>query len=473
MIKERKVFLDDLPRLKNCKINWKGSIGYKVKFIYDDIEGLVEIVDVIDRHLYIKYLDKSIFKIAFSSFSRGMFGKLLEKVTDSFKVEIGQVFEDDKRYLVITDRKYRYRESNKGYIDKQKWYKYKCNKCGYEDWIIEGHLLEGNGCKPCGGTIAVEGYNDIPTTAPYLIPYFQGGYDEAKLYTKNSNRKIVPVCPHCNNIHYKYSAINKLNLGNGFNCIYCSDGIKYPEKLMFSILKQLNVIFSPHKIFEWSNKKEYDFYVNSLDMIIETHGLQHYKKQGWKNSKPLEEQKTNDNYKEQLALTNNIKEYIVIDCRYSELEYIKQNILKSKLNELFDLSIIYWNKVEEFALSNRVKEACDYCKNNPIMTPKTISEIMNMSRTTISKYLKIGTKLGWCKYDGKQRQRDNFREVAISKGKPIEIFKDGTSLGIHKNATDLERESEKLFGIKLLQSGISEVCLGHRKKHKGFTFKYI
>ena len=41
----RKVFLDELPR-KNKNINWKQSVGYVVKFIYDDIEGGVEIIDL-------------------------------------------------------------------------------------------------------------------------------------------------------------------------------------------------------------------------------------------------------------------------------------------------------------------------------------------------------------------------------------------------------------------------------------------
>lgn len=48
----RKVFLDDLPRkegigaLKGKQvIDWKGSIGCKVRFIYDDIEDKIEIKD--------------------------------------------------------------------------------------------------------------------------------------------------------------------------------------------------------------------------------------------------------------------------------------------------------------------------------------------------------------------------------------------------------------------------------------------
>lgn len=44
----RKVFLDDLPRrtgYKSNPISWKNSVGYKIRFIYDDIEGEIEIID--------------------------------------------------------------------------------------------------------------------------------------------------------------------------------------------------------------------------------------------------------------------------------------------------------------------------------------------------------------------------------------------------------------------------------------------
>ena len=46
----RKVFLENLPIKKQGKknvIDWKNSVGYKVHFIYDDIEGDIEIIDYI------------------------------------------------------------------------------------------------------------------------------------------------------------------------------------------------------------------------------------------------------------------------------------------------------------------------------------------------------------------------------------------------------------------------------------------
>lgn len=63
--------------------------------------------------------------------------------------------------------------------------------------------------------------------------------------------------------------------------------------------------------------------------------------------------------------------------------------------------------------------------------------------------------------------------IVLDNEKPIEMFKNNISLGVFKSATYLDRESEKLFGIKLNRNGISEVARGKRKKHKGYTFKYI
>lgn len=75
----KKVFLDDLPRRNNGKgknIDWKNSVGYKVHFIYEDIDGYIEILDYIDYKLIIKYNNKEL-KIFTSSFIKANIGKIL------------------------------------------------------------------------------------------------------------------------------------------------------------------------------------------------------------------------------------------------------------------------------------------------------------------------------------------------------------------------------------------------------------
>ena len=41
----RKVFFDNLPKRKSGQILWNKSIGQDLHFIYEEIEGLIKIVD--------------------------------------------------------------------------------------------------------------------------------------------------------------------------------------------------------------------------------------------------------------------------------------------------------------------------------------------------------------------------------------------------------------------------------------------
>ena len=175
---------------------------------------------------------------------------------------------------------------------------------------------------------------------------------------------------------------------------------------MINILEQLNIEFKLEKKFKWSNNKRYDFYIPSLNCIIETHGEQHYKEsfskiKSSKKVRTLEEEQENDRIKKELALKNGIEHYIVIDCRKSELEYIKNNILSSKLAKLFDLSNIDWIKVGEFAYGSLVKKACELW-NKGIKNTKEIGRKMNLSSYTIVHYLNKGRMLNWCNYDAKK-----------------------------------------------------------------------
>lgn len=412
--------------------------------------------------------------------------------TKNFKIKIGQTFRDDKRDIAITDRKYIQDKKERNY----KYYQYKCNKCGFdcskhwkaqdkkykeELWIEESHLLKGMGCSCCGGNqIVVEGINDIPTTASWMIKYFQGGYEEAKKYTRNSGQKIYPICPDCGRIKSKNIKINNIYMCKTINCT-CSDKVSYPEKFVFSILEQLGLDFKTQLSktnFKWCNKYRYDFYfeLNNEQYIIETHGKQHYEQTNRKNAKSLKEEQLNDKLKKELALSNGIKEenYIIVDCRESEMKYIKNNILNdNKLNQLFDLNNINWLKAEEFTCSNLVKIACTYKKDNSKITTKDIGKIMGYQHCTIRNWLKKGAKIGWCVYNIKEEVNKNGVRAGKSRRKPVEIFKDGISLGEFESVMELERQSVALFGVILNNSAIARVCREELKQYKGFTFKYI
>ena len=89
------------------------------------------------------------------------------------------------------------------------------------------------------------------------------------------------------------------------------------------------------------------------------------------------------------------------------------------------------------------------------------------------KYLHIGLKLNWCNYNGENEKIKNYINFKTINGKKIEVFKNNKSLGVFPSCSELERKSEKLFGVKLLKNKISEVANGKRKQYKGYIFSYI
>ncbi|OSA92843.1 UNVERIFIED_ORG: hypothetical protein B2H93_13540 [Clostridium botulinum] len=469
----RKIFLEELPRIKENRnkgcIDWKNSIGYIVKFIYAEIEGLLYIKQYNSdkRELVIIYNEKE-FYITCDNLTKCAFGKILNKYTSEFKIEIGTRVKDNKRDFTITNREYRKDKNNKQW----KYYKYTCNICGWtEGWIEEGNLQRGDNCSCCIGHVVIEGINDIPTTATWLIPYFQGGYEEAKRYTKlgtgNSNNKggyIYPICPDCTRIKDKKIKIRDIYTNKSIGCI-CGDGQSFPNKIMFNILEQLGKDFIPEYNPEWIKPKRYDFYIPSLNLIIEMDG-QFHKNDNQINGQTSEESNELDNYKDKLAKEHNI-EVIRINCDYPNMEtrfeYIKKNILNNKkLNNIFNLNIINWLKCNEFALSNRVKEACDLW-NKEVYSIKEISSIMHINSTTTRTYLKNGTENNWCNYNGEKEQNKNIKKMASKTSKPIKCLTDNKSF---KSIV----EASKYYNMGA--STISMVCLGKRKTAKGMGFEY-
>ena len=228
--------------------------------------------------------------------------------------------------------------------------------------------------------------------------------------------------------------------------------------------------------FGWCDKYKYDFYFehDNEQYIIETHGGQHYQYNS-SFSLSLEETQENDRIKKELALVNGIKEenYIVIDCRYSNFDFVKQNILNSKLNKIFNLSEVNWKECEKTSNSNLVKEICEYWNNKKeYETTSKLIKHFKLSNSTVNKYLKIGDSLGWCKYSPTEENKKCAKRASQSRNKQIEVFKNGISVGVFNSARECSNQSEELFGIKLDYRGISAVCLGKRKTYNKLVFKY-
>lgn len=468
----KQIFLDDLPR-KGKQIDWTKSIGMIIHFIYGNIEGDLQIVGrKNERDIIVKYKNKEVV-FRSSRIKDCQLQKLFNKddLID-WQFEVGQTIKDDKRDMIIIDKKIieKYNEKEH-YMSYKKYYKYHCNKCGYESWRNEGDIKSKKICPCCckSPQVIVKDINDVATTNPELVQYFINKED-ACCVSYGSNKEVWLKCPKCGNeIKETLNKFRKRNL----SCSKCSDGVSYPEKFMFNVLEQLNlkVITQFGKVQQkWCKNYKYDFYFeyNNESYIIETHGLQHYDESMTFN-RTLEEEQENDKLKKELALANGINHYIIINSSYSELEWMKDNILQSELNNIFDLSNIDWQQSAKFGCKSLVKEVCEYWNDkSEYESIKDVSKNFKIvCEGTIRNYLKQGTEAGWCNYDPKEESRKS----ACTNWMKVEVYKNDTLLYTFESGNQLIRESESKLGFKLSYKSMKKAIQVYPNSYNGFIFK--
>ena len=296
----------------------------------------------------------------------------------------------------------------------RKSYQYRCLKCGYDiGEKTEISIVKGFGCPCCANRVVVPGINDIPTTDPWMIKYFQGGIKEASLYSKSCGKVIIPKCPDCGRL-VKAQTVNSIYTHKGVSCI-CGDGISFPNKMIYFVMEQLSknseIINFVREYYIPEKNKYFDIYFETEshgNYFIEMDGgIRHgdvIKSHESSQSKSFKFYPSslfaNDIVKEKIAKSLNIG-LIRIDCYYSDFEYIKNNILKSALNSIVNLSCVNWENVEKQSYSNLMKIICRYKKDNPKAFVKDAAEKFKLSDETIRTYWGKGNSLGWCSFDRK------------------------------------------------------------------------
>lgn len=371
----------------------------------------------------------------------------------------------------IVEQTRTYHKNNKYGV---KSYTCECLKDGYvKKDTIESNLLKGSGCPLCSGREIVRGINDLATTAPEYLKYIVD-IEDAYKYGKSSNKKVLMKCPDCGRTR-NYS-INHLDGSGGLPC-KCSDGISYPNKFTIAFLEQLGVKFETEKRFEWLSNRYYDFYIKDYNCMIEVHGGQHYIQQTRKGARTLEYEIKNDSLKKRKALESGITNYIVLNCSTSDREFIKESILNSDLPKLlkFNENDIDWYKCDKFALGNYAKYVCELWDSGKFDTTTELCKYLGVSANAVN-YLKKGTELGWCNYDGQVEARKVIEENAIKtkkrQSKKVLVFKEGKYKGTFESALELSRVSLEVFKENFHHNSICRVCRGERNHHKGYIFKY-
>lgn len=460
----RKVFIDELPKKKTNRhgycVDWKNATHIPIKFIYDDVSGILNIESVVCKYnqtyLNIKY-NNSIKQIYSGNFKKGAIGRIIGIKDNSFLYEKDHKIVDCKRNITIIDRLYKDWTSHTN----TKVYKCKCNICNYTWEVDEYHLLDGNGCPVCANKIVIPGVNDLGTMYPFTKKYFKN--KEYEKYPPHSSKKIDVCCPYCN--RSKKIMISNLVKRKSIGCI-CGDNISYPNKFIFNFFLQLNnqLDCSVEREYrpKWSNGRIYDIYFvkNNKKYIVEMDGGFH-RKVHTKSNLSLDDVKNIDLEKDCLANLNGY-EMIRIDSYLSNKEYLRNNIQCSKLSKIFDLSKINWDECEIYALNNLVKEISDYSKENPDMCVTDICKIFHISDTTTRRYLHIGNKYGWCDYDF-----NKFQKKRVSK--PIKVIQYDLEGNFIKEFSSI-KEAEK--ETKANNTGIINCCKGRQKTAGGFIWRY-
>ena len=124
-------------------------------------------------------------------------------------------------------------------------------------------------------------------------------------------------------------------------------------------------------------------------------GEQHYR-DAWDTK---ENTQANDNIKAQLAKENNF-ELITIDCKTSDFNYIKKNMMNSELKELFSIRKRNWDTIFKQATSSLIVKAAELY-NSGITSPTQIGEKLRVHRKTARSYLEKATQLKMINYEKK------------------------------------------------------------------------
>ena len=351
-----------------------------------------------------------------------------------------------------------------------------CKLCGYHYLATPSSKFAGTGCPVCANKICISGINDILTQYQretdvdrknrlrYLIEHFQNKEDDAALYTISMSKKVMFRCLECGFLQEKH-IYNVFKYG--FYCKACSDGVSYPNKFIYALIKQLPVSNIQR---EWSapdwlkigkRKCQYDLYFIYKDneYVVEMDGGVGHGHFEYGTKEKDTTGLNRDVEKDKRAKEHNIT-VIRIDCNYPDLlsrtTYIQCNILRSYLAVLFDLSLINWSDCDLYAQNNLIFDVCAYKKRNPDTTVQDISNIFNISSTTTYKYLRKGAELGWCE----ALPHSVRRQI-------IQMDLDGNAIARFCNSVEADKA---IWGDNHIRgSGVLRACKTH-KPYKGFLF---
>ena len=203
-------------------------------------------------------------------------------------------------------------------------------KCGFSEWFVTPNkLISGlKNCPKCSGGIS------------FSNEEFKKEFEKIK---DSEEYSILDIYKNCKTplkmIHLKCKKeifISWANFKEGYRCAFCSNslnskGIREIKKY----LNEINLSYQVEKKFEGLIYKNYllcDFFIPSMNLVIEFDGEQHFKearffKDKGDNLKKLELVKIRDQIKNKFMVENKIN-FLRLNCYQSNLKNILNDFME-------------------------------------------------------------------------------------------------------------------------------------------------
>lgn len=183
-------------------------------------------------------------------------------------------------------------------------------KCGHEPHSITPHNYKrGYGCPKCGGVKSSK-KQSASAKRDFLALLKENNHILLSEYYRTLEKVLIDF-----NCGHKPNWITPDNYKSGYRCPYCKES--KGERIIREWLEENNIEYIAEYKFKRNNMKngyKYDFMLPLEKIIIEVHGVQHYKEVVYFQNRTLEEEKENDRKKKEYALLKGYK-YIVVDYK--------------------------------------------------------------------------------------------------------------------------------------------------------------
>ena len=274
----------------------------------------------------------------------------------------------------------------------------RCKKCNGVATRRYDYLMDKAKC-PCCETLnrADKEKYTLANIRPDIAALLKNP-EKAHIYSPASMKHEDFICPKCGSV--VNTSVRQV-CRKGLYCHRCEKTNSYPNRLMFAILQSLNINFEDEYSPEFIQPMRYDFYftIGKQRVIVEMDGGFHNKGNKLRGLS-LDEVREIDNYKTMMAIQNNI-DIIRIDCDYKHVdlryEFIKNNILTSRLLQYIDVDSVDFDKCNRIAITPEIELVCQQW-NDGVHDVAKLRKLFHITQTTLLKYLRLGEEIGICTY---------------------------------------------------------------------------